>query len=315
MIKPVIIYGPTATGKTALGIDIASKTNGIIISADSRQVYKRLDIGNGKTNFTAKVKKFEGYWIVDGIKILGFDLVDPQTQFSVADFLKFASKSQVQIRKKNKVPIIVGGTAFYIKALISGIGSVGVPPNINLRKKLGKLNKVELLEMLKKTDPQKIAKMNESDRNNPRRLIRAIEISKSKTNHKPSKVLMNNFVLIGLTAPNQFLYKKADDWLKERLENGLENEINNLIESGISVNWLEGLGLEYRWITKYLTGKFNKEIALKRLSGDIHSFIRRQKTWFSKFPSAKLFDITQNNWQKEVEKTISLCYTRIDDRA
>src|SRR3990167_9401127 len=105
--KELIIYGPTTTGKTALAIDLAKKYNGEIISADSRQVYKGLDIGTGKVSFDSKVEKHKGFWIVDGVKIHGFDLVNPGQRFSVADFLKFASDTMIQIIKSKKIPIIV----------------------------------------------------------------------------------------------------------------------------------------------------------------------------------------------------------------
>src|SRR3990167_9715275 len=112
------IYGPTATGKTDLGITLAKKFNGEIISADSRQIYSGLDIGTGKVNFKSKVEKQKGYWIVDQVKINGFDLAEPGDNFSVADFLEFANDTMIRITGTNKLPIFVGGTGFYIKALI-----------------------------------------------------------------------------------------------------------------------------------------------------------------------------------------------------
>src|SRR3989344_147190 len=110
MTKTLIIYGPTATGKTAIGIALAKKYHGEIISADSRQVYKGLDIGSGKVGFDSKVEKHQGYWIVNGIKIHGFDLRAPREQFTVADFIKNASDTMIQIIVSKKLPIIVGGT-------------------------------------------------------------------------------------------------------------------------------------------------------------------------------------------------------------
>ena len=132
----LVIYGPTATGKTDLAIKLAKKYNGEIISADSRQVYKNLDIASGKVSFSSTVVKHKGYWIVDGVKIYGFDLVDPGKRFSAADFIKFAKTTMIQIIEVKKLPIIVGGTGFYIKALIEGINTLGIPPNLNLQKKI-----------------------------------------------------------------------------------------------------------------------------------------------------------------------------------
>jgi len=123
------IYGPTVTGKTNLAIKLAHKFNGELISADSRQVYKRLNIGTGKVSFESKIEKHDKYWVVDGVKINGFDSVKPGEQFTAADFVKFANNSIIKIIKLNKLPIIVGGTGFYIKALIEGIDTLGIPAN------------------------------------------------------------------------------------------------------------------------------------------------------------------------------------------
>src|SRR3990167_10582331 len=122
----LIIYGPTQTGKTDLALQLAKKYNGELISADSRQVYKGLDIGSGKVGFSDVISKHHGYWTVNGVRINGFDLADPGQQFSAADFLKLANSSISRITKLKKLPIIVGGTGFYIKALLDGIGSIGI---------------------------------------------------------------------------------------------------------------------------------------------------------------------------------------------
>lgn len=313
----LIIYGPTATGKTDLALQFASKLKGELISCDSRQVYSGLDIGSGKVSFDKEIKKGKGYWLVDGIKIHGFDLVEPGNQFSVADFIKFANSSIIRITKSKKLPIIVGGTGFYIKALIDGIDSLGIPGNAKLRGKLEKLSIQELFKKLKSLNSQKALSMNESDRKNPRRLIRAIETAfykKYKATSINSKVNTNyqlpttNYLVICLTAPNGYLYDRADKWLKLRLDHGLVKEVKNLLEQQVSPDWLKGLGLEYRWITSYVLGEIKLDVAGERLRGDIHNFIRRQKTWFKKFKDIKLFDISTYNWQKKLEKKVNLWY-------
>src|SRR3989344_7351927 len=144
----LVIYGPTASGKTDLAIKLARKFNGEIISADSRQVYKGLDIGTGKVSFDSKVEKHKGFWIVDDVKVYGFDLVKAGEQFTAADFLTFASTTMIRIILANKLPIVVGGTGFYIKALIDGIGSIGVPPNSKLRRQLDILPVDQLYQKL-----------------------------------------------------------------------------------------------------------------------------------------------------------------------
>ncbi|MBI2599244.1 tRNA (adenosine(37)-N6)-dimethylallyltransferase MiaA [Candidatus Curtissbacteria bacterium] len=317
----LVIYGPTATGKTNLAIKLAKKFNGELISADSRQVLRGLDIGTGKVSFDVKVEKHKGFWIVDGIKIRGFDLANPGEPFSVADFLYHTSASMIQITKANKLPIIVGGTGFYIKAFIDGINSIGIPADQKLRSKLEKLSAAELYQNLKELDRKRAELMNQSDRQNPRRLIRAIEIAlhnqkqvagkrkQSTRNHLPA----TNYLLIGLTAPNNFLYSKVDKWLQTRLDRGLIEEVRSLLDQGIDPDWLDNLGLEYRWLTRYLKGQVARDIAVERLKGDIHNFTRRQKTWFKQFKRIKLFDITEKNWQDKLEKTLHVCYTQNRD--
>lgn len=310
----LVLYGPTAAGKTDLAINLAKKFDGEIISADSRQVYEELDIGTGKVSFESITKKHTGYWIVDDIKIKGYDLVKPGENFSVANFLRFASSSIVQTIELKKMPILVGGTGFYIKALIDGIETIGIPPNFKLRRKLEKLSVPNLHEKLLELDYEHAIKMNESDRQNPRRLIRALEIRMSKKNQTTNHQLpTTNCRLIGLTAPNKYLYAKADRWLEIRLRKGMIDEVKKLIKK-VDPKWLENLGLEYRWTTRYLKGKIDFEEAKTGLRGDIHAFIRRQKTFLNQFGQKDIYDISQKNWQSKLEKKVSLWYTRINGR-
>ena len=311
----LVLYGPTVTGQTDLAIKLAQKYNGELISADSRQVYKGLDIGTGKVGFNSNVEKHDDYWIVDGVKINGFDLIGSGENFSVADFVKFASTTMIRIIEVNKLPIVVGGTGFYIKSYLYGIDTLGIPADLKLRQKLEELSVSHLYQKLLKIDPHRTRLMNDSDRQNPRRLIRAIEVLSSKSTIQPSNYpTIQNYLLIGLTAPNEYLYKRADKWLKIRLNHGLIKEVDKLIKQGISPDWLENLGLEYRWMTRYIQGKISLEEAKKRLQGDIHELIRRQKTFFNQFADIKLFDISKENWLKELEKTVSTWYNQQDGR-
>jgi len=319
----LVIYGPTQTGKTNLAIHLAKKYNGELVSFDSRQVYKGLDIGAGKVAFGDVVEKHAGYWIVNGARIDGFDVTSPGKQFTAADFLHFANSSISRITKIKKLPIIVGGTGFYLKVLLDGIGSIGIPADWELRRRLERLSSDDLYKRLFSIDSVRAKSMNQSDRANPRRLIRAIEItlSNQKLNIKNQKLSVTNYklqttnyLLIGLTAPNEYLYKKADGWLEEQISHGLVEEVKNLLSMGVDVNWLKNLGLEYRWITKYLLSENPYEESLLRLKGDIHSFVRRQKTWFKKFKGIHLFDISYTNYQASIEKTVSLWYTKENER-
>lgn len=306
------VFGPTATGKTDLAIKFAKKFNGELISADSRQIYKGLDVGTGKVSFTSKVEKHHGYWIVDDVKIHGFDLIEPGQDFTVANFLKFAQTSVIQITKLGKLPITVGGTGFYIKALLDGINTIGIPADIKLRRKLNKLPATNLYQKLFSLDQNRATKMNESDRKNPRRLIRAIEIAshKSPIRQYSHPTIQPSYLLMGLAAPNQFLYERADKWLEKRLRKGLVEEVKNLINQKVSPSWLKNLGLEYRWLTRFVLGEIDYNYAVSRLKGDIHSYIRRQKTYFNQFQKIQFFDISKSNRKNELEKSVYNWYNQ-----
>lgn len=308
----LVIFGPTATGKTDLAIRLAKKYNGELISADSRQIYKTLDIATGKVSFHSKVEKHHGFWIVDGVKIHGFDLVDPGQEFTVFDFLKFVSTTLFRINEVKKLPIVVGGTGFYIKGLIDGIQSIGILKNQKLRARLEKLSAQDLYQKLFESAPTRAKLMNESDRQNPRRLIRAIEIAVS-----PKKKTSTNYhlptidhLLIGLTAPNKYLFKRVDNWIDERFKHGMIEEVQNLLKSRIDAQWLDSIGLYYRWLTKIALGQMTKEEAVIRLTADGHNFVRRQKAWFGKLRDIALYDISQPSWPQKLEKTIKDWYDK-----
>lgn len=307
----LVIYGPTVTGKTDLALHLAQKFNGELISADSRQVYKGLDIGTGKVSFESKISKHDKYWLVDGIKIHGFDLANPGQNFTAADFIKFASTKIKQIVKRQKLPIVVGGTGFYIKALIDGIESLGIGRDQKLREKLQKLSVNKLFNQLTKLNKDRAKQMNESDRANPRRLIRAIEIALSKQKATNTYNLKSKtYNLICLSAPNDYLYRRANIWLEKRLKMGLIDEVKQLLDKRIDPIWLDDLGLEYRWISRLCLGKITKEETVSQLIGDIHKFIRRQKTWFKKFEDARIIDISKKSYQVKIDKIISDCTIR-----
>lgn len=312
-IRAAIIYGPTATGKTELGINMAKKFDAELISADSRQVYEGMDIGSGKTAFDSQVEKHKSFWIVDGVRINGFDLAEPEEKFTAADFIIHATNSINRLAKEKKVPIIVGGTGFYIKTLISGLGSIGIPANEKLRRQLENISVSRLYQKLQSVNPKRALSMNQSDRQNPRRLTRAIEIAlsnkklkiKKQKENENLKFKIENYFLVGLTASNDYLYLKSDNWLIERIKHGLVEEVESLIKSGISTEWLENLGLEYRWFTRYLSGQISKDEAINRLKGDTHNFIRRQKTYFKQFKSIEIFDIQTSHHKLKIKETFA----------
>jgi len=254
--------------------------------------------------FDDKVKKANGCWTVNGVKIHGFDLCPLGKDFTAADFIKSTVSSLVKITDVGKLPIIVGGTGFYIKLLLGGLKSFGVPADQNLRKKLSNQTLEQLKNRLVEVDKKKFETMNPSDVNNPRRLIRAIEIAQDIGTGVGIAPLVNNAHIVGLTAENNYLYRKSDAWLKTRLNSGLIEEIAGLIKNKVDIVWLEQLGLEYRWITRYLTGKLSYNQSINSLMGETHDFIRRQKSWFKKFEGIKIYDIEDKNYQEKLEKDL-----------
>lgn len=303
MDKLLIIGGPTATGKTKLGIYLAKKFSGEIVSADSRQVYRGMDIGTGKDLHNA-----------DGVKIWLLDIVEPDYRFNVADYKKCADSVIKDIWQRGKLPIVVGGTGLYIKALVEGIETMEVSPDWELRERLSHCSVATLLNSLRKIDANKLSKMNESDRKNPRRLIRAIEIA-SETQNSNRKVQSQNLgiktdnLFIGLTTSNKNLYERIDQRVEERVKEGVEEEIRGLLEKGYSWdNSALGTTLAYREWQDYFEGKKTREETIQKWKFDEHSYSRRQMTWFKKDKKVNWYDISKENYVREVEKLVKNWY-------
>jgi tRNA dimethylallyltransferase len=284
--KIYVIVGPTASGKTAYSIKLAKKVGGLpgqgeIISADSRQVYKGLDIGTGK------VTKKE----MAGIPHHLLDVADPKKVFTVADFQKLAQQKIEEIIKRGKTPIIVGGTGFYIQAVVDNLVLPEVAPDKKLRAHLKVKPPSELLVMLKKLDPVRAKTI---DTKNPRRLIRAIEIAKalgrvptlgSRTSgslevrlHGPEY----DFEIIGLKVNQEELNKKIHTRLLARLKHGMIAEAKRLHEDGLSWKRMEELGLEYRYLARFLQNKITKAEMIEQLEKAIINYAKRQMTWFKR---------------------------------
>lgn len=312
MNKLLVIVGPTGTGKTALALKLAKKFNGEIVSADSRQLYKEMDIATGKEVNElqkSKVKKGEGYWDVEGVRVHLYDLLDPKETFSVAQYQQLAVQKIKEIQAENKLPILVGGTGLYIQAVIDGLNIPKSPPNLQLRARLGNTANEDLYEELKKVDPETAS---EIDQNNPRRLLRALEvyyttgekISTLKTKYKPDYDLL----LVGLTAMREELYKKADQGVETWLKLGLVAETKKLIAKGYDPKLPSMTSIGYRQITMHLEKKLSLELAVQRIKFDLHSYIRRQLTWFKLDGRINWFNITDPTKSKEVGKLVSEWY-------
>jgi len=269
--KIIVIVGPTASGKSDLAVKLAKKFNGEVISADSRQVYKGMDIGTGK--ITKKEMR--------GIKHYLLDVASPKRRFTVSQYQKLALRAIEKILKKGKVPIICGGTGFYIQAVIDGILLPSVPPNWELRRKLEKKTPEQLYEFLKKLDPQRAKTI---EKKNPRRLIRAIEIAKKIGKVPPLKKqpLPYPVLILGIKKTKEELRKLIKKRLLKRFKKGMVAEVKKLRKQGISWKRLEGFGLEYRWIACFLQKKISFPEMVEKLQKDIEEFARRQMVWWKK---------------------------------
>lgn len=304
MDKLLVICGPTATGKTALATALCSSLNGEIVSADSRQVYIGMDIGTGKD--LPKSSKLP--WLLD--------VVRPDQKFSVADYVRLATGVIKDITRRKKLPIMVGGTGFYIKGVIDGIETLGISPDWGLRKRLGDKDIWALNKELQKLDIERWDKMNESDRKNPRRLIRAIEVAtklkSQKSNPKiQKKTRIDSLLVVGLTAPLKTLYKMIDRRVDERVKMGQEEEIRKLLEMGYTwQNSVLGTTLGYREWQSFFEGKVAKEEVIQRWKFAEHNYARRQMTWFKRDRRIHWFDITKQRWQNELSQLVLSWYNR-----
>lgn len=322
MDKILTILGPTATGKTDLALLLAKKLQGELISADSRQVYVGLDLGTGKMpaglgvmNHELSIKKHKKYWEMDGIRVWMYDVLSPKKQYTVADFVKDANRIIKKIRDRGKLPILVGGTGLYIKALIDGFSNLAIPLDKKLRQELAGLPLNQLQKKLKKISFDKWKNLNNSDKQNPRRLIRAIELEDNKgVNMKgvwevEGLTKQFNILKIGLTAPRKILYKKSDQRLVKRINQGMIAEAKKLQTEGLSIERMRQLGLEYGILADFLEGKIkSKEKLIETLQSKIHGYIGRQITWFKKERDVLWSDITDKDFLSEVENTVSKWY-------
>ncbi len=321
MNKLLVILGSTSTGKTDLALGLAKKFNGELVSCDSRQVYIGLDIGTGKMPGKFRSLKMEnGRWIVDNIPIYLYDVVNPKRQYTVFDFVKDAKKAINKIQSENKLPIIVGGTGLYLKRLLYGFSNLGIPVDNKLRKSLEKLSVGQLQNKLQQLSLDKWEKMNSSDRQNPRRLIRAIEISVSslrgakrrgnllRISKTTSLIARSNILKIGLTASREILNQRIDERVISRINQGMIEEAESLHENGLSIKRMKQLGLEYGVLADLIQKKITKEELVKILQGKIRSYAKRQITWFKKEKDINWFDITEKNYLSEVENLISKWY-------
>ncbi len=270
----MVVLGPTASGKTRLACRLAHELNGEIISADSRQVYKELNIGTGKDLHE---------YVIDGKKIPYhlIDICDVKTQFYLHDYIRELRTAFDEICSRKKLPVICGGTGLYLEALQKDHSYTQIPENPSLREALKSLTKEQLIQKL---NTYQFSEHNlGTDRSSEKRLIRGIEISEYLKQNPGSalpKDLPYRPKYLGINVSAEERNKRIDARLRERLNNGLIEETQKLLGEGVSHERLQFLGLEYKFLSLYLLGKITKEALFNQLSTAIHQFAKRQMTWF-----------------------------------
>ncbi|MDP3955495.1 MAG: tRNA (adenosine(37)-N6)-dimethylallyltransferase MiaA [bacterium] len=276
--KILVIIGPTASGKSDLGVKLAKKLKGEIISADSRQVYKGLDIGTGK------ITKKEMRGILHHL----LDVANPKKQFTVSDYKRLAEEALQYIVKNSKLPIIVGGTGFYIDVLTGAVLIPEVGPDKKFRKRLNKKTTEELFKLLQKKDVKRAKAIGP---HNKVRLIRALEIIKTlgKIPKNDYRQPPANFIFIGLKPNN--LEKRIYQRLIKRLT-GMIREGKKLHEQGLTYKRMHELGLEYRYVGMYLQGKITKKETVDKLYVEIKHYAKRQMTWFKRNKKIRWFTLS-----------------------
>lgn len=289
-LKLITVIGPTATGKSSLAVLLAQKYDGEIIGADSRQVYKNLDIGTGKVT-----KKEMG-----GIPHHLLDVADPKKQFSVSEYVELAEKAIADIISRGKIPIICGGTGFYVDTLLSNTKIPHVPPDKELRKRLAGRSASELYTMLTFLDKERSKTI---DAQNSRRLIRAIEIAKHFGAVPPllPGEEKYNVLKIGLTLSKEELREKIRARIFSRIKDGMIREVKNLHNNGLSWRRMEELGLEYRYIARHLNNKLTEQEMTSKLETEIWRYSKRQITWFKRDKKIQWFSPKETS---KIEQTV-----------
>lgn len=263
----LVILGPTASGKTRIGVQVARALDGEIISADSRQVYRGMDMGTGKD-----LREY------GNIPYHLIDIVDPGYEFSVFEFQHRFCEAFLNIRVKGRLPILVGGTGLYLEAVLLRYRLAEVPLNDQLRKELGPFSLDRLVARLKAVNP---LLHNTTDLIDRDRVIRAIEIAEFREGN-PSIFPIPDLksIVFGIRWPREILRQRITRRLLERMNQGMVEEVKRLHHSGVSYETLSFYGLEYRFISMYLKGEINKNDMFQKLNSAIHQFAKRQETWF-----------------------------------
>jgi len=307
--KIIVLVGPTAVGKTYVSVELAKKLNTEILSADSMQIYKEMDIG------TAKVSEDEK----QGVKHHMIDIINPDETFSVSDFKSMAENIIDNILLRNKTPIIVGGSGLYVNSLIYDLDFGNAKSDTKIRDYYTSLYNDHgedfLYEILKKTDPKSAEKIH---KNNVKRVIRALEVFEI-TGEKFSELNTDirkysekyDYILVGLNMDREILYDRINERVDKMVSDGLIEEVKTLIHKGYNKDLISMQGIGYKEIVDYIEGNTNLEEALNILKRNTRRFAKRQFTWFLKDSNVKWFDITTSD---KIDLVVDNIYTYISNK-
>lgn len=305
--KLIIIAGPTATGKTSLALKLAKDLDGELINADSRQVYKSMDIGTNKgaieiTDKNIHEANIHAYQL-EGSGVIGwlFDLVDPDQNYTLVDYINDFWIVFDEVVSRGKQPILVGGTGLYIDAIIKGYNIDNQAIDRDLRASLESLGLQELQSQLSKLDADLMKNLNNSDRNNPRRLIRLIEKHKNNSDlESVQKVnrIVKRYKMIYPKFDRDQLYQKINKRVAQMIDQGLVQEVQKLLKLGyVHTKPLQGIG--YKEVVKYLNGEYTKDEMTDKIRQHHRNYARRQITWFE--GEARDYDLKKYGFENEYD--------------
>ena len=277
MPKVVAVVGTNASGKSALGVELALRFNAEVISADSRQVFRGLDLGSGK------IAPQE----MKGVMHHLIDVREPGEFFSMADFQRMSFSLIDEILSRGRLPMIVGGTGLYVDSVLDGYELSDTEPDLAYRAELETYTTPQLYEMLLSLVPDA-----QVERNNRNRVMRMLERIHDGDDAQPGKSPRYRSLRLGVSWPRDVLARRIQERLETRLADGMIEEVQGLLDAGVSREFLLGLGLEYRFITQYLTGEMpDREEMLSKLAQAIRKFAKRQMTWFRRNPDIVWLDM------------------------
>lgn len=295
--KCVAVVGPTACGKSDLAVKLAEKFGGEVISADSRQIFKGMDLGTGKvsgfldSSFSIDCPPVIFPFVSSGIRHWMIDILDPIEKFSAADFQRCALALIKNISERNRSVFVAGGTGFFVRSLTDGLDFAKVQISEEVRRYVLSLSLSEASERLisLQSDAESFV-----DLKNPRRVARALELMLSGLGNlsamKNKRELGLEFLVLGLSLPRETLKLRIFNRLEERLQKGMVAEIEGLIERGVPISRLESFGLEYRMIARYVSGSISYDEMKTSLYSEICKFAKRQMTWFKKYSNVVWLD-------------------------